>query len=104
MCGRETASANLFGYGRLEERVPAVHPLRPIRALADEVLAELKVRFATLYAGLGSPSFSPDMLLRAALLQAFFSAHSERMLMEQINYNLLFRSFVRLEIDAPAWR
>lgn len=88
---------------RLEERVPADHPLRPIRALADEVLAGLSDRFENLYSGLGRPSIPPEMLLRATLLQAFFSVRSERMLMEQIDYNLLFRWFVGLEIDAPVW-
>ncbi len=103
MRGREAASANLFSYVRLEERVPADHPLRPIRALADEVLAGLSERFESLYSGMGRPSIPPEMLLRATLLQAFFSVRSERMLMEQIDYNLLFRWFVGLEIDAPVW-
>lgn len=86
MRGREAASANLFSYVRLDERVPADHPLRPIRALADKVLAGLSDRFENLYSGLGRPSIPPEMLLRAALLQAFFSVRSERMLMEQIDY------------------
>ena len=100
MRGREERCENLFSYVRLEERVPADHPLRPIRALADEVLAGLNERFETLYSGLGRPSIPPEMLLRATLLQAFFSVRSERMLMEQIDYNLLFRWFVGLEMDA----
>ncbi|MCJ2019971.1 IS5 family transposase [Methylobacterium sp. E-065] len=103
MRGREEGSANLFSYVRLEDRVPADHPLRPIRALADEVLAGLNARFEGLYSGLGRPSIPPEMLLRATLLQAFFSVRSERMLMEQIDYNLLFRWFVGLEIDAAVW-
>lgn len=103
MCGREALSANLFSYVRLEERVPAGHPLRPIRALADEVLAGLSGRFEALYSQMGRSSIPPEMLLRATLLQAFFSVRSERMLMEQIDYNLLFRWFVGLEIDAPVW-
>lgn len=103
MRGREEGSANLFSYVRLEERVPADHPLRPIRALADEVLPGLNDRFEGLYSGMGRPSIPPEMLLRASLLQAFFSVRSERMLMEQIDYNLLFRWFVGLEIDAPVW-
>ena len=103
MRGREAGSDNLFSYVRLEERVPADHPLRPIRALADEVLAGLNGRFESLYSGLGRPSIPPEMLLRATLLQAFFSVRSERMLMEQIDYNLLFRWFVGLEIDAAVW-
>ena len=103
MRGREERCENLFSYVRLEERVPADHPLRPIRALADEVLAGLNERFETLYSGLGRPSIPPEMLLRATLLQAFFSVRSERMLMEQIDYNLLFRWFVGLEMDAAIW-
>lgn len=103
MRGREAGSANLFSYVRLDERVPADHPLRAIRALADEVLAGLNDRFERLYSGLGRPSIPPEMLLRATLLQAFFSVRSERMLMEQIDYNLLFRWFVGLEIDAGVW-
>ena len=103
MRGREERSENLFSYVRLEERVPADHPLRPIRALADEVLAGLSDRFETLYSQMGRPSIPPEMLLRATLLQAFFSVRSERMLMEQIDYNLLFRWFVGLEIDAAVW-
>ncbi len=83
--------------------MPADHPLRPIRALADEVLPGLNDRFEGLYSGMGRPSIPPEMLLRASLLQAFFSVRSERMLMEQIDYNLLFRWFVGLEIDAPVW-
>ncbi|AMB46920.1 transposase ISGsu3 [Methylobacterium sp. AMS5] len=104
MRGREAASAKLFSYVRLEDRVPTEHPLRAIRALADEVLAGLSERFESLYLGLGRPSIPPEMLLRATLLQAFFSVRSERMLMEQIDYNWLFRWFVGLEIDAAVWR
>ena len=103
MRGREERSENLFSYVRLEDRVPADHPLRPIRALADDVLAGLSERFEGLYSGMGRPSIPPEMLLRATLLQAFFSVRSERMLMEQIDYNLLFRWFVGLEIDAAVW-
>ena len=91
MRGRETASVTLFSYVCLEERVPSDHPLRPIRALADAVLAGLNARFEGLYSDLARPSIPPEMLLRATLLQAFFSVRSERMLMEQTDYNLLFR-------------
>ena len=94
MRGREGGSANLFSYVRLEQRVRADHPLRAIRALADKVLAGLNDRFERQYSGMGRPSIPPEMLLRATLLQAFFSVRSERMLMEQIDYNLLFRWFV----------
>jgi transposase len=92
-----------FSYVRLEERVPADHPLRAIRALADEALAGLNGRFEALYSGVGRPSIPPEMLLRATLLQAFFSVRSERQLMEQIDYNLLFRWFVGLPMDAGVW-
>lgn len=103
MRGREERSESLFSYVRLEERVPADHPLRPIRVLVDEVLTGLNGRFETLYSQMGRPSIPPEMLLRASLLQAFFSVRSERMLMEQIDYNLLFRWFVGLEMDAAIW-
>lgn len=103
MRGQEGRSDGLFSYVRLDERVPRDHPLRPIRALADEVLAKMSDRFATLYSHTGRPSIAPEMLLRATMLQAFFSVRSERLLMEQIDYNLLFRWFVGLPMDAPAW-
>ena len=103
MRGRDDRSGGLFSYVRLEERVPADHPLRPIRALADEALAALNGRFEGLYSSMGRPSIPPEMLLRATLLQAFFSVRSERMLMEQINYNLLFRWFVGLPLDGAVW-
>jgi transposase len=103
MRGRDDRSEGFFSYIRLEERVPADHPLRPIRALADEALCWLDKRFEALYSAMGRPSIPPEMLLRATLLQAFFSVRSERMLMEQIDYNLLFRWFVGLPIDAEVW-
>lgn len=103
MRGRDDRSEGLFSYVRLEERVPADHPLRPIRALADEALSALNDRFETLYSRMGRPSIPPEMLLRATLLQAFFSVRSERLLMEQIDYNLLFRWFVGLPMDADVW-
>jgi len=87
----------------LEERIPADHPLRPIRLLTDEVLGALSKRFEGLYSSMGRPSIAPEVLLRATLLQAFFSVRSERMLVEQINYNLLFRWFVGLPMDAEVW-
>src|SRR5262249_2727396 len=96
MRGREDGSEGFFSYVRLEERIPADHPLRQIRALADEALHSLNQSFERLYSSMGRPSIAPEMLLRATLLQAFFSLRSERMLMEQINYNLLFRWFVGL--------
>src|ERR1700733_10207104 len=103
MRGRDDVSEGLFSYVRLEERIASDHPLRPIRQLADEALGALNERFEGLYSPTGRPSIPPEMLLRATLLQAFFSVRSERMLMEQINYNLLFRWFVGLPIDAEVW-
>ena len=93
----------MFSYIRLEERVPADHPLRAIRRLADEALAALNGRLDAVYSGMGRPSIPPEMLLRATLLQAFFSVRSERQLMKHIDYNLLFRWFVGLPMDAAVW-
>ena len=103
MRGSERGSEGLFSYIRLEERIAAGHPLRAIRALTNEVLAALSPRFEALYSRLGRPSIPPEYLLRATLLQAFFSVRSERQLMEQIDYNLLFRWFVGLSIDDEVW-
>jgi transposase len=83
--------------------VPKDHPLRPIRRLVDAALVDLSPAFAALYAPLGRPSIPPERLVRALLLQAFYSVRSERQLMEQLDYNLLFRWFVGLGIDDPAW-
>ncbi len=103
MRGRDDRSEGLFSYVRVEERIALDHPLRAIRGLCDEALGCLDARFEALYSDVGRPSIPPEMLLRATLLQAFFSVRSERQLMEQIDYNLLFRWFVGLPIDAPAW-
>src|SRR5499426_3224168 len=103
MRGADGQPEGLLSYIRLEERIPADHPLRGIKALADEALSSLDRRFVALYSSMGRPSIPPEMLLRATLLQAFFSVRSERMLMEQINYNLLFRWFVGLPMDAEVW-
>jgi transposase len=103
MRGEDDRGEGLFSYVRLEERIPPDHPLRAIRALADEALGSLNKRFEGLYSTMGRPSIAPEMLLRATLLQAFFSVRSERMLMEQINYNLLFRWFVGVAMDAEVW-
>ena len=103
MRGQVDGGDELFSFVRLEERVPRSHPLRAIRSLTDEVLAKLSGRFEGLYARVGRPSIPPEMLLRATLLQALFSIRSERMLMEQIDHNPLFRWFVGLPMDAPVW-
>jgi len=95
--------SGMFSYVSLEERIPTDHPLRGIRQLADEVLAEMSKDFDGLYAKVGRPSIPPERLFRALLLQVFYSVRSERLLMEQLDYNLLFRWFVGLEIDEPVW-
>ncbi|MEC4595323.1 transposase, partial [Nitrospirillum amazonense] len=87
----------------LEMRVRADHPLRPIREMANTALAVLSGDFGALYSGMGRPSVAPEMLLRAMLLQAFYSIRSERQLMERLEYDLLFRWFVGLGVDDPAW-
>jgi transposase len=103
MRGSDQTSGSLFSYVDLESRVPAKHPLRVIKALADDVLVSLDAEFERLYEGTGRQSIAPERLLRASLLQAFYSVRSERQLMEQIDYNLLFRWFVGLGIDDPVW-
>src|SRR5437660_1537563 len=99
----EQLQAGMFSYIALEERIPKKHPLRGIRELVDEVLKGLSPEFDRLYAKVGRPSIPPERLLRALLLQAFYSIRSERLLMEQLEYNLLFRWFVGLEIDDAVW-
>jgi transposase len=103
MRGSDARSGSLFSYVDLEERVPAKHPLRVIKAIVDDVLATLDGEFERLYEGRGRQSIAPERLLRASLLQAFYSVRSERQLMEQIDYNLLFRWFVGLGIDDAVW-
>src|SRR5919107_990334 len=103
MRGDDQQQSGMFSYVSLEERVPADHPLRAIRKVVDEVLQKMRGEFEGMYAKTGRPSVPPERLLRAALLQIFYSIRSERMLMEQLNYNLLFRWFVGLEMDEPAW-
>ena len=103
MRGSDNTSGSLFSYVDLEARVPAQHPLRTIRELVNEVLICLDAEFGELYEGRGRESVAPERLLRASLLQAFYSVRSERQLMEQIDYNLLFRWFVGLGIDDPVW-
>jgi transposase len=103
MRGEDQRSESFFSYVRLEARIPADHPLRAIRELVDAALRELSRSFDRLYAREGRPSIPPERLLRALLLQAFFTVRSERQLMEQLNYNLLFRWFVGLSADDPVW-
>ena len=103
MRGSDEHSGSLFSYVDLETRVPKDHPLRAIRDIVNDSLSELSSDFAVLYAPLGRPSIPPEKLLRATLLQAFYSIRSERQLMERLEFDLLFRWFVGLGIDDPAW-
>ena len=103
MRGLDARTGELFSYVDLEARVRAGHPLRPIRAIVNEALSALEQELAPLYARIGRPSIPPEKLLRAMLLQAFYSIRSERQLMERLEYDLLFRWFVGLGVDDPAW-
>ena len=93
----------MFSYLSPEERVPAKHPLRPIRLMVDDALQALSPVFSQLYSAYGRPSIPPEKLLRALLLQVLYTVRSERMLMEQLEYNLLFRWFVGLNMDEAVW-
>ncbi len=101
MRGDDEQSGHLFSYLSPEQRVPADHPLRTIRAMTDEALRRLSPRFEAIDASTGRPSIPPEHLLRALLLQVLYSVRSERMLMEQLEYNLLFRWFVGLGMGRP---
>lgn len=103
MRGQDVQHAGLFSYRSPEVRVPATHPLRPIRQSVDTALTALSPQLAKLYAHTGRPSIAPEKLLRALLLQVLYSIRSERLLMEHLDYNLLFRWFVGLDLDAPVW-
>jgi len=103
MRGADQKQEAMFSYVSPEKRVPSEHPLRPIREMVDRVLKEMSPRFARLYAKVGRPSIAPERLLRALLLQIFYSIRSERLLMEQLDYNLLFRWFVGMEMDERVW-
>ena len=103
MRGGDGRSGELFSYVDLEKRVRSDHPLRAIRAIVNAALAALEADFAALYAPVGRPSIAPEKLLRAMLLQAFYSIRSERQLMERLEYDLLFRWFVGIGIDDAAW-
>ena len=103
MRGGDARSEALFSYVSCEARVPLDHPLRAIQKIVDAALGALSGEFEKLYAKFGRPSIAPEKLLRAALLQAFCSVRSERQLMEQLGYNLLFRWFVGLSLDAVVW-
>lgn len=103
MRGTDEASGSQFSYVDLEARIPAGHPLRKIRQVVNDALASLDADFEALYTDFGRPSIAPERLIRASLLQILFSIRSERQLMEQMQYNLLFRWFVGLGMDDPLW-
>jgi len=103
MRGDDREPDSMFSYVSPEQRIPKDHPLRAIRALVDDVLRDMSREFDRLYAAIGRPSIPPERLLRAQLLQIFYSIRSERLLMEQLDYNLLFRWFVGLPMDEPVW-
>ena len=103
MRGDEQQQEPIFSYRTTEMRVPQDHPLRPLRRMCDEALRQLSPLFEGLYSRMGRPSIAPEMLLRALLLQALYSIRSERMLIEQLDYNLLFRWFVGVAMDAEVW-
>lgn len=103
MRGADTQQAAMFSYVSPEDRIPENHPLRPMRRMVDTALAAMSARFDEMYCDSGRPSIAPEKLLRAQLLQVLYSVRSERQLMEQLNYNLLFRWFVGLNADEPVW-
>src|ERR1700732_5225936 len=103
MRGADQHQNHMFSYLSSEERVRKDHPLRAIRVMVDEILAQLSRRFDSMYASAGRPSIPPEKLLRAQLLQMLYSVRSERLLMEEIDYSVLFRWFVGMNLDEPVW-
>src|SRR5262249_61650760 len=103
MRGWDAAWGAMFSYVDIEARVGAKHPIRVIRRIVNEVLERLDADFAAMYSSIGRPSIAPEKLLRTSLLQAFFTVRSERLLMERLDYDLMFRWFVGLGIDDPVW-
>jgi transposase len=103
MRGAKVEQCGMFSYVTLERRVPSDHPLREVRVLVDRALERMDDELSRMYARVGRPSIAPEKLLRALLLQVLYSIHSERRLMEQLDYNLLFRWFVGLEMDDTVW-
>jgi len=103
MRGDDRQQADMYSYLSPEERVRANHPLRAVRAMADEALKNMSRRFDTMYAKTGRPSIPPEKLLRAQLIQMLYSIRSERLLMEEIDYSMLFRWFVGMNLDEPVW-
>src|ERR1700729_3772944 len=103
MRGADTQQAAMFSYLSPEQRVPAGHPLRRVREITDRLLVELSDLFDQMYSTMGRPSIAPEKLLRALLLQVLYTVRSERLLVEQLDYNLLFRWFVGLSVDEAVW-
>src|SRR5271167_4890285 len=103
MRGTDQQQSHVFSYLSPEQRVRKGHPLRPIRAMVDEILRQLSPEFSKMYAKVGRPSIPPEQLLRAQLLQMLYSVRSERLLMEEMDYNILFRWFVGLNLDDEVW-
>src|SRR5215210_4498668 len=103
MRGDNELQGGMYSYISPEQRVPADHPLRPLRKMTDEIFKQLSPRFDKLYSRVGRPSVAPEKLLRALLLQVLYSVRSERMLMEQLRYNFLFRWFVGLNMEEAVW-
>src|SRR6202048_2844290 len=103
MRGDDDQQEGMFSYISPEKRVPSDHPLRPIRKMVDEILKEMSPQFAKLYSPVGRPSIAPERLLRSLLLQIFYSVRSERMPIEQLQSNMLFRWFVGMEMDEAVW-
>src|SRR6202142_787418 len=103
MRGTDQQQSHVFSYISPEKRVRKDHPLRPIRTMVDDILKQLSPQFNKMYAKVGRPSIPPEQLLRAQLLQMLYSVRSERLLMEEMDYNILFRWFVGLNLDDPVW-
>ena len=103
MRGADVQQTSIFSYLSPEDRVPADHPLRAIRQLCDRMLKQLSAQFEKMYSEMGRPSIAPEKLLRALLLQVLYTVRSERLLMEELNYNLLFRWFVGMNMDEGVW-
>lgn len=103
MRGNDNDQQAMFSYVSLESRIPEDHPLRSVRRMVDGMLAGMSEEFASMYSRVGRPSIAPERLLRALLLQVLYTIRSERMLMEQLDYNLLFRWFVGLSMDDGVW-
>ena len=103
MRGPDEQTQHMFSYLSPEQRVPADHPLHAIRALTDDALRSMSAQLERLYSTTGRPSIPPEQLLRALLLQVLYTVRSERLLMEELDDNLLFRWFVGLHMDDPVW-